>query len=256
MNPAMKVAAGVAGGYLLGRHKKLRYAVGFGAALLGKRLDLNPSRLVLTGVKGLRELPEVMELSDTVRGQLAASGRRAATTLMSNRLDTLSDSLRERSAALESGDTGGDQQRDQQEQSHDEVYPEERQQTAKGGQRQRKAATAGRGGGESQRRAEDEGQRARQALRDGPDDQAGDDDRGYEDDPDDVDARDHDRGYDDEPDDVDARNDDRGYDDEPDRDEPADADRGAGRDDEAYDDTDDEPVEPRRSSRRRAGANA
>ncbi len=273
MNPAVKVAAGVAGGYLLGRHKKLRYAVGFGAALLGKRLDLNPSRLVLTGVKSLRELPEVMDLGDTVRGELATSGRRAAMTLMTNRLDSLSDTLRDRSTALESGGGSGrseqqegQAQRDEQAHPHDDVYPEESQQSGGAGQRDRKRTPAGRGRAASGSRAEEP------ADTDARDDRDVDE-PAYDDEPDDIDAsddRDRDRdeqAYDDEPPDADARDDrdlEAGYDDEdefaddgdlPDED---DTDRDTERDDATYDDIDDEdePAERRRPARRRAGANA
>lgn len=105
-SPALKITAGVAGGYLLGRRRKMRLAVGLGAYLLGKKITTSPTALLGTAFKSLQELPEFAELGEAVRGELATAGRGAAGGMLSQRLESLSDALADRSRALEGGQGG------------------------------------------------------------------------------------------------------------------------------------------------------
>jgi len=119
-SPALKITAGVAGGYLLGRRRKMRLAVGLGAYLLGKKITTSPTALLGSAFKSLQELPEFAELGDAVRGELATAGRNAAGGVLSQRLESLSDALADRARALEDG------QRDEDDAERDEVDDRDR----------------------------------------------------------------------------------------------------------------------------------
>src|SRR5206468_1907654 len=84
---------GVGGGYALGRRKKLKLAVGLGAWLLGKRIRLDPQALLMEGLQKLAENPDVMKLSDEVRGQLFQAARSAATKGLTDQLTRLTTRL-------------------------------------------------------------------------------------------------------------------------------------------------------------------
>ena len=77
MNNAAKLGVGVAGGYLLGRTKKLKLAIGLGAMLAGKRLNISPSQLAMQGLGQLRESPEFADLTDRLRTEVGGAGKRA-----------------------------------------------------------------------------------------------------------------------------------------------------------------------------------
>jgi hypothetical protein len=93
MNQVLKVSVGVGGGYVLGRRKKLKLAVGLGAWLLGKKIKLDPQALLAEGLQKLAQNPDVMKLSDEVRGQLLVAARTAATKGLSDQVNALAGSL-------------------------------------------------------------------------------------------------------------------------------------------------------------------
>ncbi|QWF86033.1 hypothetical protein [Amycolatopsis sp. CA-230715] len=100
MTPGMKVAAAVAGGYLLGRRKKAKLAISLGAWLIGKKLALDPKKL-LTGVtQELVSSPQLSGLRDQVREEVLTTGKTVATTLLTNQAERLTDSLHERADGL------------------------------------------------------------------------------------------------------------------------------------------------------------
>jgi len=96
MNNAAKLGVGVGGGYLLGRTKKLKLAIGLGAWLMGRRLQLSPSQLLMQGLTQLRETEEFGELSDRLRTEVGGAGKRALAAAATSRMDSLTDRLHER----------------------------------------------------------------------------------------------------------------------------------------------------------------
>jgi hypothetical protein len=109
MNTSTKIGLAVAGGYLLGRRRKAKMALMLGSVLLGKRLDLRS--LGREAASRLAASPEVGKVREEISGQLASTGRAAATAALSAPINRLADRLHERTSAL-SGDaeerSGGD----------------------------------------------------------------------------------------------------------------------------------------------------
>ncbi|MEU7203839.1 hypothetical protein [Streptomyces sp. NPDC045470] len=107
--PALVLA--VAGGYLLGRTKKAKLAIGIGSMVLGKRLNLSPQQLVSLVNDQIAANPQLKELREQLRGDLAGVGKAATGALVTKRLDSLADSLHERTLnvrdRLDAGGTAG-----------------------------------------------------------------------------------------------------------------------------------------------------
>jgi hypothetical protein len=103
MKGGAQVALAVGVGYVLGRRRKMRTAtvIALGAATGGLG-GLGPAALK-RGAKMLGSTdiagtfgPQVNEVVSTIRGDLLDAGKAAATTAVSSRIDSLSDSLHER----------------------------------------------------------------------------------------------------------------------------------------------------------------
>jgi hypothetical protein len=97
MRPETRVALAGLGGYLLGRTRKLRWALAAGAMLATKR--------PFSGLKApLRQFvessPAASRLSEDVRSYLTVAGKNVATNMLSGRIDTVSDFLHERAEKL------------------------------------------------------------------------------------------------------------------------------------------------------------
>ena len=103
MKGGAQVALAVGVGYILGRRRKMRMAtmLALGAATggLGK---LGPA-VLKRGAKYLGSTdiastfgPQVNEIVSTIRGDLLDAGKAAATTAVSSRIDSLSDTLHDR----------------------------------------------------------------------------------------------------------------------------------------------------------------
>ncbi|MEV5596879.1 DNA primase [Streptomyces sp. NPDC052496] len=107
--PALVLA--VAGGYLLGRTKKAKLAIGIGSMVLGKRLNLSPQQLVSLVNDQIAANPQLKELREQLRGDLKGVGKAATGALVTKRLDSLADSLHERTLnvrdRLDAGEVGG-----------------------------------------------------------------------------------------------------------------------------------------------------
>jgi len=103
MNTPLKIGVGVGGGYALGRRKKMKLAIGLGAWLLGKRIRLDPQALLVEGLQKLAENPDIMKLSDEVRGQLFQAARAAAAKGFTDQLSMLSETLNKQAESLRSG---------------------------------------------------------------------------------------------------------------------------------------------------------
>src|SRR3954453_9082307 len=117
MNNAAKLGAGVAGGYLLGRTKKLKLAIGLGAWLMGKRLQMSPSQLAMQGFGALRQSPEFAEITDRLRNEVGGAGRKALSAAATSRMESLADKLRDRNEGL---DDDEDEDYDEPDDAYDE----------------------------------------------------------------------------------------------------------------------------------------
>jgi hypothetical protein len=102
MNGGMRAAAAIAVGYVLGRRKKFRTATLMAAATAVGGTTVGGLAL-RRGVKMLgssealgKVAPQLGEIVDTVRGDLLDAGKAAAAAAVTNRLDTLTDSIHER----------------------------------------------------------------------------------------------------------------------------------------------------------------
>ena len=118
------LALGLAGGYLLGRTRKAKIALAVASYVLGKRQGLSPQHLLTEGLKKLNETPEFARLNEQLRGELMSAGRSVVTAAANRSLDSLSDSLRDRTAALSSQDEEDDEDQDEGEGEGEE--PEDR----------------------------------------------------------------------------------------------------------------------------------
>ena len=102
-----QVALALAGGYLLGRLHKMRWALALAGVAAGKRLRADG--LLPTGVL---KSPEMERLAKDIRGELLSAGRTAAVAAVGTRINELSDRMGERAASLrEPSDSaeGGDE---------------------------------------------------------------------------------------------------------------------------------------------------
>ncbi|MER7400666.1 DNA primase [Streptomyces sp. NPDC000151] len=107
MNNRAALALAVAGGYALGRTKKAKLALSVGGIVLGRRLQLDPQRLLGLVDERLKADPQLAELRDQLRDDLGGVGRAAADAFVSRRIDALADSLHARTAGVQEQLTGG-----------------------------------------------------------------------------------------------------------------------------------------------------
>lgn len=126
MNNAVKLGAGVAGGYVLGRTKKLKLAVGLGAWLIGKKLDLSPTQLAMSGFGQLKETPEFAELSERLRNEVGGAGKRALSAAATSRIDGWADRLRDvNDGVYDEDDDSRDEDEPRDEQDDDDEYDDD-----------------------------------------------------------------------------------------------------------------------------------
>ncbi|MFF4228943.1 hypothetical protein [Streptomyces sp. NPDC001820] len=94
-----QVALALAGGYLLGRSHKMRWALTLGGMAAGSRFLPGSDAL---GTKLLKS-PELSKLTDTVRDELLSAGKTAAVAAAGNRINSLSDRMQRRASSLRAG---------------------------------------------------------------------------------------------------------------------------------------------------------
>ncbi|MGI5526267.1 ABC transporter substrate-binding protein [Streptomyces syringium] len=90
-----KMGAAVLGGYMLGRTKKAKVALGLGALLAGSQVK--PGQLGRT----LARSPFVSGINEQVRKELLSAGKAAATSVITAKAEHLADSLHDRTAGLQ-----------------------------------------------------------------------------------------------------------------------------------------------------------
>lgn len=95
-----KIGVALVGGYLLGRTKKAKMALGLGMFLAGKKLNFDPKQLgsLLTTSQLLGGL------NDQVRKELLDTTTSAATSAVTNRIGGFAESLHRRTLALDGRD--------------------------------------------------------------------------------------------------------------------------------------------------------
>ena len=92
MEYAARVALGVAGGYFLGRTKKMRLALMLASTVAGRRAG-GPAALLGQGKKIVDASPELSRLADDVRGRLLQSGKGVALAVAARQVESLTDRL-------------------------------------------------------------------------------------------------------------------------------------------------------------------
>jgi len=100
VNATARIAAAVAGGYLLGRTKKLKMAITVGSMLAGQRISTNPRELLRQGAQLIESNPELAKLSEQVRSQLIQALRAAAVSTASDGMNQISDAIHNRTERL------------------------------------------------------------------------------------------------------------------------------------------------------------
>ncbi|MFI9076580.1 hypothetical protein ACIGW8_08745 [Streptomyces sioyaensis] len=115
-----KIGVALVGGYVLGRTKKAKLAIGLGMYLAGKRLPLDPKQLG----KLVANSPVLGALHDQVRSELVDATKSAVSTALTQRMSALTDSLHERT--LELSDAGNESRTSRDSQTADEPADEER----------------------------------------------------------------------------------------------------------------------------------
>ncbi|MEV6318175.1 hypothetical protein [Streptomyces sp. NPDC051776] len=95
----------VVGGYVLGRTRKTRLALGLAALAASRGLGSRG----LGEVGGLMKSPEAERLAKDLRERLATVGRAALTGAVGHRVDALSDRIEKRTSVLRGGPSGGEE---------------------------------------------------------------------------------------------------------------------------------------------------
>jgi len=104
MKCGARVALGVAGGYFLGRTKKMKLALMLGGMAAGRRAG-GPGELLAQGQRLLNSSPELSALSDQVRGRLVDAGKGAVMAVAAKQVSSLTEKVGRRVESL--GDLGG-----------------------------------------------------------------------------------------------------------------------------------------------------
>lgn len=111
MTGNIKIGTALVGGYLLGRTKKAKMAIGFGMFLAGRKLPLDPAQLG----KLVAGSPVLDGLNDRVRKELVEATKNAAAGALTKRATGLADALHDRTRALDTplrGTSSADEQHD------------------------------------------------------------------------------------------------------------------------------------------------
>jgi hypothetical protein len=120
MTPGMKVAAAVVGGYVLGRRKKAKLAITMGAWLVGRKLNLDPKKLLSDITHELASSPELAGVRDQVRDEVVGAGKTLASDILTHQAGRLAgslqghtESLRDKAAGLPIGGQDEEDSHDQ-----------------------------------------------------------------------------------------------------------------------------------------------
>lgn len=152
------LAAGIAGGYLLGRNRKAKVALAVATYVIGRRFPLTPRHLAEEGMRRLREHPQFGELSERMRGDLLESGRTALSAAAARRVDAFTETLRQgtrelngsspKAADARDAADGPDEEEEQEEQEEEQEKPRKAAKKSAGRARGGKSGTKSGGSGE------------------------------------------------------------------------------------------------------------
>ncbi|WP_405608335.1 hypothetical protein OG292_02815 [Streptomyces sp. NBC_01511] len=117
------VAAAVAAGYVLGRTKKGKLALGLAALVAGQQIPMNPRELVILTARKLADNPTVAPLVEQARGEVLGAGRSALSATANRRLEAVADALQQRTEALLEAPLEADEEEEEEETP--EEHPEE-----------------------------------------------------------------------------------------------------------------------------------
>ncbi|MFJ9316058.1 hypothetical protein ACIRN4_17845 [Pimelobacter simplex] len=120
MSANSKIALAVAGGYLLGRTKKLRLAMTLAGMLAGKKLATN-RQLLAQGAKLVEGNPQFKELQGQLTGRLVEVAREAALVATASRVESLTQSLKGGKGDQGRGDEADDELDDEPDEADDEL---------------------------------------------------------------------------------------------------------------------------------------
>jgi hypothetical protein len=95
----LRVALGVAGGYFLGRTKKMKLALMLGGMAAGRSAG-GPGELLGAGTKILSSSPELAKLTDIVRSRLLEAGKGAVVAVATRQVESLTDRVGKRVESL------------------------------------------------------------------------------------------------------------------------------------------------------------
>ena len=104
MSATSRVAGAVAAGYVLGRFKKLRFAVLVGSTMASPKFRSAAAGMIQDRLPGGTV---VGTMTKEVGGKLINVGKTAATSIVASRIDSLSQSLADRSQDLRKGAPDG-----------------------------------------------------------------------------------------------------------------------------------------------------
>ncbi|NSC20815.1 DNA primase [Streptomyces albus subsp. chlorinus] len=96
MNDRLTVALAVTGGYVLGRTRKAKLALGVATLVAGTRLKYAPRALTRLATEQLEAYPQFAEVAEQLRDDLRGTGRAATGALVNRQVNALADRLHER----------------------------------------------------------------------------------------------------------------------------------------------------------------
>ena len=122
MKCGARVALGVAGGYVLGRTKKMKLALMLAGMAAGRQAG-GPGQILAQGSKLLSASPELGALAEQVRGRLLAAAKGAVLVAATRQVEALTDRVGQRVESL--GDLGaGRKSRDKAGPADEDTQPE------------------------------------------------------------------------------------------------------------------------------------
>jgi hypothetical protein len=100
MNQTLKIVVAVTGGYVLGRRKKAKLAIGVGLYLAGKKLNINPKQISELVTKQIGGSEQFAALREQAQGEVATLGKAAVGALVDRQADKVADALHARTERL------------------------------------------------------------------------------------------------------------------------------------------------------------
>ncbi|MFJ6749287.1 hypothetical protein ACIQNI_14000 [Streptomyces sp. NPDC091266] len=125
METTTKVAltGAIAAGYLLGRTKKGKLAIGLASLLVGQRLP-GPQELATEGARKLSQTPQVEQLIEQVRGELMEAARAALSATADRGLSSLAGTIQQRTSALQGLPSDGEGDEEEEDEGEGAEYDE------------------------------------------------------------------------------------------------------------------------------------